>query len=371
MATVEKNRQLLTKYDENCAAISDLADKVEKENREMTDSERTLFNSLKRENEIISMKLQASSRVNEENNSAEELREKAEKLIRENVKSGKQTTLILTREVVMVADATAGEVVPVRLQDVLEPLEEGMILDKLGLPFMSGLAGEYVWPAYEMVEAQVAGEGVALTDKKITLTNLRATPDRIGLSIPATHQAINQSQGFIETIIKNIMPKALAHLLNQVLLSRTKVNGATNLVGPFVGKNATEIELTFKDLNLMKAGIYAKGIEGENMCFVMTKATKAILEATPKDAGSGIMVCENDQVAGIPVFTSQAIGEGYIGLGDWRYQPMGLFGDIRFVIDPYTKAGEDVVRFIINADYGTKTLRPEAFALAKVKGTEG
>ena len=103
----------------------------------------------------------------------------------------------------------------------------------------------------------------------------------------------------------------------------------------------------------------------------MTKATKAILEATPKDAGSGIMVCENDQVAGIPVFTSQAIGEDYIGLGDWRYQPMGLFGDIRFVIDPYTKAGEDVVRFIINADYGTKTLRPEAFALAKVKGTEG
>lgn len=369
MKTVEKNRQLLTTYDENCAAISDLAGKVEKENRDMTDSERTLYNSLRRENEIIAMKLQAASKIDADNNSVENQREAAETLIRENVKNGKQTALILTRDVMMVADVDKGAVVPIRLQDVLKPLEESLILDKLGLPFMSGLAGEYVWPTYEMVEAQIAGEGVALTEKKVTLSNLRATPDRIGLAIPATHQAINQSQGFIETIIKEIMPKALARLLNKVLLSREKVTGATNLTGPFVGLEATPIKATFKDLNLLKASIYAKGIEGDAMCFVMTKALKAELEATPKDPGSGIMVCENDHICGIPVFTSQAIGEGYVGLGDWRYQPMGLFGDIRFVIDPYTKAGEDVVRFIINADYGTKTLRKEAFVLAQIQPT--
>ena len=62
------------------------------------------------------------------------------------------------------------------------------------------------------------------------------------------------------------------------------------------------------------------------------------------------------------------IGEGNIGLGDWRYQPMGLFGDISFIIDPYSQARKDAVDFVLNANYGTTTLRKEAFALAKVGG---
>lgn len=98
----------------------------------------------------------------------------------------------------------------------------------------------------------------------------------------------------------------------------------------------------------------------------MTKAQKAIAEATPKDAGSGIMVCENDHIAGLPVFTTNYIGENNIGLGDWRYQPMGLFGDMSFVIDPYSQARKDAVDFVLNVNYGTTTLRKEAFALAKV-----
>ena len=61
-------------------------------------------------------------------------------------------------------------------------------------------------------------------------------------------------------------------------------------------------------------------------------------------------------------------GTEYIGLGDWRYQPMGLFGSLRFIVDPYSKARKDCVDFVLNADYATKTLRPEAFKLGKVGG---
>ena len=114
----------------------------------------------------------------------------------------------------------------------------------------------------------------------------------------------------------------------------------------------------------------ATGVDGEHLCFVMTKAQKAIAEATPKDAGSGIMVCEDDKIAGLPVFTTNYIGEGYIGLGDWRYQPMGLFGDISFIIDPYSQARKDAVDFVLNVNYGTTTLQPNAFALAKVDGAD-
>jgi hypothetical protein len=54
----------------------------------------------------------------------------------------------------------------------------------------------------------------------------------------------------------------------------------------------------------------------------------------------------------------------YVGLGDWAYQPMGLFNALRFVVDPYSQARKDAVDFVLNCDYATKTLRPEAFLLA-------
>ncbi len=59
----------------------------------------------------------------------------------------------------------------------------------------TGLAGDFVWPIYDMAEATIAGEGVALSDSKIELSKLTACPERVGIAIPVTNQAINQSAG--------------------------------------------------------------------------------------------------------------------------------------------------------------------------------
>lgn len=362
-------RELINKYQANCDRITEIADVCEKEQRERNEAENKEFEAIMRENQLLQMKMQAAT--------AEHLRENpnasadASRIIRENMQAGKQTQILLVRDLVMVSDVNAGAVVPLKVQDILTPLVEGLILGKVGLPMPTGLAGDYVWPTYEAVEATIAGEGVALTDTKIKMGKLTASPQRIGIAIPVTRQTIIQSEGIVETIVKNLMPLSVAMLLNKILFSITKVTGATTLVGPFVGIQTADVakfskEPTFKEYNSLKAKVLATGVDGENLCWVMTKAQKAIAEATPKDAGSGIMVCENDRIAGLPVFTTHYIGEGNIGLGDWRYQPMGLFGDMSFIIDPYSQARKDAVDFVLNVNYGTTTLRKEAFALAKV-----
>lgn len=362
-------RELINKYQANCDRITEIADVCEKEQRERNEAENKEFEAIMRENQLLQMKMQAAT--------AEHLRENpnasadASRIIRENMQAGKQTQILLVRDLVMVSDVNAGAIVPLKVQDILTPLVEGLILGKVGLPMPTGLAGDYVWPTYEAVEATIAGEGVALTDTKIKMGKLTASPQRIGIAIPVTRQTIIQSEGIVETIVKNLMPLSVAMLLNKILFSITKVTGATTLVGPFVGIQTADVakfskEPTFKEYNSLKAKVLATGVDGENLCWVMTKAQKAIAEATPKDAGSGIMVCENDRIAGLPVFTTHYIGEGNIGLGDWRYQPMGLFGDMSFVIDPYSQARKDAVDFVLNVNYGTTTLHKEAFALAKV-----
>lgn len=361
-------RELVNKYQANCERISEIADACEKEQRERTDAETTEFNALARENQLLQMKMQAAAaeQLRENPNTVEDVN----RIIRENMNAGRQTQIMLVRDLMMVSDVTPGGIVPVKVQDILDPLVEGLILDKVGLPMPTGLAGDFVWPTYETVEATIAGEGVALSDTKIKMSKLTASPQRIGIAIPVTRQAMNQTEGILEMIVKKLMPLAVAKLLNKILFSTTKVTGATSLVGPFVGlvakATAFSAEPTFKDFNSLKAKVLATGIDGDNLCWVMTKAQKAIAEATPKDAGSGIMVCENDHIAGLPVFTTNYIGEGYIGLGDWRYQPMGMFGDISFIIDPYSQARKDAVDFVLNVNYATTTLHNEAFALAKV-----
>ena len=420
-------RSLLDKYQANCDRIAEIADACEKEQRERNDAETKEYNALMRENQLLEMRMRSLTADYAKVNDA---KVDADKIIRENVAAGRQTEIRLVRDLVMVSDAEAGAIVPLNVKDILDPLVEGLILDKVGLPLPTGLAGDYVWPVYEAVEASIVGEGVALSDTQITMDKLTASPQRIGIAIAVTRETINQTNGIIETIVRKLMPQAVYMLLNKILFSTTKVANATSLVGPFYGKTPVSLSSTptFQELNLMKAKVLESGVDGSALCWVMTKSEKAILEGTPINS-NGIFkpMIENDMLCGLPVFTSNYIrnkaveyykaskSEGVvtwtkqdsapagdpdfevsgdssanalatidasdvsandiaqvtiltenIGLGDWRYQPMGLFGQISFIVDPYSQARKNAVDFVLNTNYGTKTLRPEAFALGQV-----
>ena len=388
-------RELVNQYQANCDRIREIADTCEKEKRERNEAESTEFEALCRDNQLLQMKMQVATaeHLRENPNAAEE----AITLIRENAKNGKKSEIIFVRDMMMVSDVNAGGIIPLNIQDILKPLQEGFILDKVGLPMPTGLAGDFVWPMYEMVEAQIAGEGVALGDTKIPFSKMTAAPERVGIAIPVTNQSLNQSAGVLEMIVREIMPLSIRLLLNKILFSTEKVNNATNLIGPFAAiainaaKSAAQrdkkipaiVQLahvpTFEQLNAqMKAKVLETGIAGDHLCWIMTKSMEAILEGTPinKD-GIFVPMIQNGILCGLPVYTTNAIRKTttsgdtttvteFIGLGDWRYQPMGLFGTIRFIVDPYSQGRKDSLDFVLNTDYGTKTIRNEAFLLGQV-----
>ena len=419
-------RELINKYQANCDRITEIADVCEKEQRERNEAEDKEFDALVRENQLLQMKMQAATAEHlRENPNAEQ---DAIKIIRENAVAGQRTEIMFLRDMMMVQDVAKGAIVPLNVQDILKPLQEGFILDKVGLPMPTGLAGDFVWPMYEMVEAELAGEGAELSDTKIPFSKMTAAPERMGIAIPVTNQSLNQSQGLLEMIIREVMPLAIRLLLNKIVCGVNKVNGATNLVGPFVALKDNPVLLsavpTYEELNAnMKAAVLETGIDGSNLCWVMTKSMQAILEGTPiNEKGIFLPMIQNGMLCGLPVYTSNVIrdtkitykkyngsiwaadsefdagkntakftvtkaadvasikgmasgdyvkiveGTEYIGLGDWRYQPMGMFGTLRFIVDPYSKARKDSVDFVLNTDYATKTIRPEAFKLGKVGG---
>lgn len=377
--TQKEKREAQKRYNEIAEEFRAMADTLEKEKRGYTADEQKHVDELRAEQDRISARLRSEelTEILTPAQSAAQRLAEAERAIRENVKRGVSTTIRLVREnpspvpseptITDINVANAGNIVRINLQDVLMPLQEGLILDKVGLPLMTGLVGEYVWPVASMVEATIGGDNMELTEQKISLSALKAVPDTIGVTCGVTRRTINQSGGIIETIVKNLLPMAVAKAVNKAMFGTTAATGATNLVGPFIGKSPTMIAKTYADINKLKAAVLKSGVEGEHMAWVMTKSTKAILEATSKDTGSGIMICENDMIAGIPVFTTEFIGDDYIGIGDFTYQPVGQFGDFSFIVDPYTEARKDVVQFTLHVDFGTKTLRSDAFVLGKFK----
>ena len=394
-------RNLVTSYQANCDRIAEIADACEKEQRSRTEAENAEFETLARENQLLQMKMQAAAAEHLRENP--DAREDAVRIIRDNAKNGRKTEILFMRSTMVVSDVAAGGIVPLNIEDIVKPLQEGFILDKVGLPFNTGLVGDYVWPLYEMVEATVLAEAAALSDTTIPFSKLQ-----------------------------EILPLSVRQLLNKILFSTAAVNATASsagLVGPFVNPTQTAAlssTPTFEELNKgMKAKVLETGIDGEHLCWVMTKSMKAILEGTPINAnGIFVPMIQNDILCGLPVYTTNQIRktvksyqkytagntnawaaytlqdndtvtykvsgdttahalakitspEGgkiaevsviteYIGLGDWRYQPMGLFGTLRFIVDPYSQARKDAVDFVLNTDYATKTVREEAFLIGEV-----
>lgn len=366
-------RSLVDKYQKNCERINEIADLCESEERERSAEETKEYEALERENQYLQMKFRTAGMGARSKNAA------FMDNLREAIAGGGQSKLTVNRELMlrdrnMVADVTAGGLVPDLVQSPVLPLAEATVYDKVGIPIQQGLAGNFVWPVVEFGTATINGEGAALSLQKIDFTKLTASPERIGYAYEATRESIEQSQGVLQTIIGTAIPQGVAELINAILMSPTKQVNASAMQGPFVDLVSTAQtlaasaeEISWTALNKMKAGILKEGIRGEKLAWIMTKGTAAVLEGTPINS-KGIYrpMLENGMLCGVPVFTTEAITDEYIGLGDWTYQPSGFFGTPTMLVDPYSASLENSIRFIYNTHFATKTIRPEAFALAKI-----
>ena len=221
----------------------------------------------------------------------------------------------------------------------------------------------------ETFEATINDEGAKLGDTKIPFSKLIAKPERIGVAVPITREALNETADLLQTVATQYMPVAVAALMNKIMFSKTKVSNATNLVGPFVNlKAANKMEYTgevptYKELLNLKGLVLGSGIMPEGLCYVMTETEKALLEGSPKWEGSNqAIVDDNGKIAGVPVFCSPYVAEGDVQFGSFKYAPQGIFGEMTIIVDPYTLARKNSIDFVINLDYALTVLRQEAFA---------
>ncbi len=355
----------------------------DKEREDFTDAEKGERKALYREMDILEMKIKAATPTIEVMR-REDIAE-ANKQMRDCVKQGKRFELKISRAVASdfggntsgyANPDTSTNPSPVTMGDIVEPLYARTILAAIGSPLLTGLKGNYQWPVIETFEATINDEGVALGDTKVPVSKLIAKPERMGVAVPITREALNETDDLLQLVCTQYMPVAAAALMNKIMFSTTKVANATNLVGPFVNLKSTNKKTysgdapTLAELLALKGVVLGANIMPEGLCYVMTETTKALLEGTPKWSGANqAIVDENGKISGVPVFCSSYVAEGTVFFGSFKYAPQGLFGEMSIIIDPYTLARKNSIDFVLNADYAITTLRSEAFAmLSKTAG---
>lgn len=376
---------LINKREGLSVKMNEIIDKASAEKRDFTPEEEAKYKSLEREFEQASRDIAMNNDLlfASKNGFVENKSKNA--MLREFLQEvkGKRSSseCILQREFIGLDTAAiaGGGMIPLTIKDVLPPLEMGLIFDKVGIPVQTGVTGDIQWPVLGSVEAEIKGETEELTDQDIDLSKINAKHVRLGISIKIPNQAINDSYTDLVSLVQSQIRVGLNRTLNRVIFSHQ--NFTSDLHGPFAGAKASGTFAgatpTYKELLEMKGKIASTGVEMIGFCYIMSEAMKAVLEATPVDAGSGRMIIENGAIAGYPVFCTGYINYGsnkekadveYVAAGCFGYLPTNQHGEVRMIFDPYTQAKNDVIVITMNADWSITTLRKEAFALYKTAG---
>lgn len=380
---IQERSSMIAKREALNISMCAIADKAAAEKRELTAEENVEYQKMQSDFHKIGREIAMNVDLVNMMNAKPKTEKSKNMMLREALQGAmgsQQKEFVVKREWtegVDMAELAAGGMVPLTIKDILPPLEMGLIWDKVGIPMETGVVGDISWPVMGSVEASIIGEKEELTDTGVDLSNIKPKRERLGITIPITYQAINDTNSNLLGMIQTQARMGFTRLLNRVAFSHQ--NFTSTFHGPFAGAKASGTFAgkvpTFAELLQMKGKVAAEGVEMSGFCYVMSENMKAILEATPVDAGSGRMIIENGTIKGYPVFTTEYINYGsnkqkaegveYIAAGCFGYLAANQYGDLRIVVNPYSRAKEDIVEVTINGDWSMTTLRVEAFALWK------
>lgn len=375
----KRKREITARILEINTRYQEMAEVLETEKRELTDLEQTEKRELLIEKQKLQLEFERLDNPAPEQRSSA----KSQEVVFEDIVNGiKERSIsddyrnmvengntIVFRAGSVQDSSTVGAITPLTIGAIIEPLEKGLILNKVGCKMQYGMNGAWQFPIVAGVEASVYGEDVEISDSKIDIDKVAPKPRRVALSIPVTYQAQNRSADRLFGIVTEQIAMSLTRVLNKWMFSVETLAGTDG--GCFVNPKA-KVEytdkITYKDAVALKGQVMKTGVVFDGTpAYVCTASTYADLESTPRDAGSGLMIIENGKINGFPVFVTEYFKEESLGFGVFSYMMVGQFGDLRLTVDPYTQAKKDRIVFTLNSEFDMLPLRTEAFGILTKK----
>ena len=350
-------KELQNRRAEIVRSLNNYCDTIAQEKRNFTDEEKLTVRELESEKDSIEIALRnfdnrrefvITDAISEAAHAIRSVARREANDIEINLRaiSGATTTSTVAG---VAAESTAG---------VLEPLEKGLILDKIGAQIRTDLRPGDKWAVVAPAQATFEGEATELSTQSINVTKKATTPHRIGVKVCVTNAALEMSD--IDLMNRVVMPevqKTIRRELNAWMFSTTAYNITHNASGA-VATAATKA--TFKgaiptaaELAQLRGKVKAKGVYDDGSYrYVMSSLMAAELSVTPIVEGGSRMILEDGKIGGVPVFETEYIEHGntaidtkgakYVAFGRWSDAVVAQFGAARVVVDSNSVAAGSV-----------------------------
>ena len=391
-------QERLALLNEEMQAINDKA--IAENRTALTESEDKEFEKRDNEAQSIRMRLHALAAAENDKKLEQEVRYEpfvlkiteqraaSGKMFREAISRKCELTLELRESMTATTSASVANAIPVYIKDFVEPLEKGLIFDKLGINIEYGLGGDIKYPIAPYIEASIADEAVKLEDTTLAPGAITPKPRRLGVTCPLTGLADIQTDMRLYNWLLNELSKAVARALNRWIFMNAAA--ATDVYGVFAyNKDKNPIETvtfkaatpTYKELLAMRGKVMSTGAQQDGTyAYVMSAAMHTELESTPIVANGERMIITDGKIGGVPVFVTEEIectgksgGKStynltpkHVGFGRFSDVKVGQFGQFKLIINPYTGDTADVTRITVNAHWAVDCLRRGSFVIGTV-----
>jgi len=324
--------------------------------RSLTEDEKREWDALSREASLVEMDLRGQ--MNDEElakhrevvNKGEQLREYL-KAVRQG-KADREITLF-PASVGSTSNITASGAINLTIKEIIPTLHEGLDLPG-SLRIVTGVEGNEIWPvSINDAEMEEVGEVEALNDQVLDFANITPTQRRVGLTIPISNMAIDNTYFDLMGFVQAKFTIALRIYLAKKLYSQAQWSGNK---GPFSGMTkAGDIEIgadSYKNILKAVAKFSDKGFFEGDVVIIMDRETEAELKATPLIAGAaGGFVVQNGRCAGYPYVVTHYLNteldsagklvptaKKYIAFGYFEWFALQQHGQVRMTVDATSQA---------------------------------
>lgn len=401
--TREEYRQATARRSEIRSEMSDLQGLLARENRPMTDEERSHFNEMRGEDDRLALECREYEieRSMERQNRAASVRQEnnAEvnfgRLMR-SIASGRGVPedLLNLRDAegnfrfdynhadaqLRAGDPAAGaiqaaesavSITPVYVQDYIKELTPATVIGQVGAKIQSGISGQWNFPTVKGLKATWYGENEAVKAQTLEFGVKTIKPHRLPIRVDISRRTINQTAGAVTSIVTEAMRVKHTLALNEAFVAASPASNAP--ASPFAGitadnKIAAKGDITTLDRSLflnLRSKVNAANVPVNAPAFLMDWNAYAQLANTPVDKGSGrfVLDLQTNTIDGVPVVASSLVPKGTVYYGNFGYALVGQFGNMTMGIDTgsVNVLSANVISIVINSEWDFFAPYQEAF----------
>lgn len=401
--TREEYRQATARRSEIRSEMSDLQGLLARENRPMTDEERSHFNEMRGEDDRLALECREYEieRSMERQNRAASVRQENNadvnfgRLMR-SIASGRGVPEDLlnlrdaegnfrfdynhadaqlraggtTTDPIQTAES-AVSITPVYVQDYIKELTPATVIGQVGAKIQSGISGQWNFPTVKGLKATWYGENEAVKAQTLEFGVKTIKPHRLPIRVDISRRTINQTAGAVTSIVTEAMRVKHTLALNEAFVAASPASNAP--ASPFAGitadnKIAAKGDITTLDRSLflnLRSKVNAANVPVNAPAFLMDWNAYAQLANTPVDKGSGrfVLDLQTNTIDGVPVVASSLVPKGTVYYGNFGYALVGQFGNMTMGIDTgsVNVLSANVISIVINSEWDFFAPYQEAF----------